>query len=76
MQIHVGIWAWFIRLLQCACPQQDSVVRIKGYTILEKVNSSSFSPLPFSLKIARYEFLSSLVKIAACLVYVNAFHAI
>lgn len=48
MQIHCGIWAWFISLLQSACPQQDCVLRIKGYTIWKR------SICHLSLMIARF----------------------
>lgn len=59
MQIHGGIWAWFIRLLQSACPQQDSVVRIKGYTIWKRsIRHLSLSLSLFPLMVARYELPS------------------
>lgn len=48
MQIHCDIWAWFIGLLQSACPQQGSVVRIKGYTIWKRSIRHLSLCFPFS----------------------------
>lgn len=72
MQIHSGIWAWFIRLLQSACPQQDSVVRIKGYTIWKRSICHLSLTLPFSPDDCQIGASpASLMKAAACLMYVN-----
>lgn len=77
MKLDGGIWAWFISLLQPACCQQDSVVRIKGYTIWKRsIHRLSRSILLTPDYCQIWTSLAFLMKMAACLVYVNTFHAI
>lgn len=71
MQIYGGIWVWFIRLLQCACPQQDFLVRIKGCTIWKR----SIGHLSLTLSFSRDDCLigASLMKTEAYLMLNDVF---
>lgn len=77
MQIHGGIWVWFIRLLQSACSQQDSVVRIKGYTIWKRsMHHLSLTPAFFHRWLPDMSFLCCLYENGSLSRVCKWFHAI